>query len=134
MPISQCPKTGLLIIPLRSDGGDTTPLQKQQKNVYIAQPADTKSATEAANVALRAFASWRDKTASYRRDRPLRAADNFESRLSELIALQVEETSFERSLASFTITYGMDVVRKIGSRITSVFGELPHMASERIWQ
>ena len=130
---------GLETVPLWIDGagvassqGYTFPIYSatQQKNVFMAQSAGTDDAAQAADVALKAFFSWRHTSASHRRDLLFSAADIFEKRKAEAIRLQVEETSCEPGWAGFNVGYGLTVMREIAARITSVFGEMPRMDSE----
>lgn len=131
--------SGLETVPLWIDGtgaassqGHTFPVYsaKQQKNVFMAQSASTDDAAQAAVVALKAFSSWKHTSASHRRDLLLRAADIFQMRKAEVIRLQVEETSCEPGWAGFNVGYGLTAMREIAASITSVFGEMPRMASE----
>jgi acyl-CoA reductase-like NAD-dependent aldehyde dehydrogenase len=110
MGLPQYSKTGLDVVPLRIDGAAATSSQekifpiysaKQQKIVFMVQSADAKDATTAADVALKAFATWRETSAYLGRDLLLMAADIFEARKSEEIAFQIEETSCETSWAGF---------------------------------
>lgn len=130
---------GLETVPLWIDGADAASSQgytfpvysaKQQKNVFMAQSASTDDAAQTADVALKAFSSWKRTSASHRRDLLLRAADIFERRKPEAIWIQVEETSCEPSWAGFNVGYGLTVMREIAARITSVFGEMPRTDSE----
>ena len=137
--LTKCPETGLQVVPLWIDGATaksspelTFPVYsaKQKKNVFLAQSANPKIAEQAADVALRVFDSWRRTSATFRRDLIMKAADIFESRRSEIVALQVEETSCEASWAGFNLTYGLANMREIASSITSVFGEMPRVESD----
>lgn len=139
MPLSLCEKTGLQVVPLWIDGEMTNSLQettfsvhsfKEQKDVYIAQSADTGLAIRAGDVSLRAFANWRRTSPDFRRDLLLRAAAIFERRISEAVSYQMEETSCEQAWASFNVTYGLTVMREVASKTTAVFGELLNTASD----
>ena len=136
---SRCQATGLQVVPLWIDGKETTsspertfPVYsaKQEKNVYMAHSADTKIATQAVEIAWRSFESWRQTSANVRRDIILKAAEIFESKTKEIIAVQVEETSCEVSWAGFNLAYGLSNMREIAGSITSVFGEMPRVDAE----
>ena len=103
---------------------------KQQRNVCIAQSADDSKARETCNVAMQAFEGWKKTSIAFRREILLRAADAFESRRSEVVALQVEETSCEESWAHFNLNYAITNMREIAGSIASLFGELPRVESE----
>ena len=137
--LAQCQESGLQITPLWIDGiGATSSPErtfpvysaKQEKNVYMAHSADAKIATQAADIAWRSFESWRQTSATTRRDIIMKAADIFESKRTEVIAVQMEETSCEASWAGFNLTYGLANMREIAGSITSIFGELPRVDSE----
>lgn len=139
MGSSSCPDSALEVVPLWIDGvaaessqGTTFSVYsaKQEKDVHKAQSADAKDANRAADVALKAFGTWRNTSAYERQALLFRAADIFEARKVEAISLQVEETSCEASWAGFNVRYGLSVMREIASRVTSVFGELPRTTSE----
>ena len=137
--LSQCQESGLQVTPLWIDGiGATSSPErtfpvysaKQQKNVYMAHSADTKIAIQAADTAWRSFETWRQTSATTRRDIILKAADIFESKRTGIITVQVEETSCEASWAGFNLTYGITNMREIAGSITSIFGEMPRVDSE----
>ena len=139
MGLPTCPKSGLEVVPFWIDGETATSSEvlpfpvysaKEERNVYLAQSASPADATRAADVALRAYDTWRQTSAYHRRDLLLRAADIFEARKAEAIRLQVAETSCETSWAGFNVGYGLVVIREIASKITSVLGEMPRMTSE----
>ena len=133
------PDSELEVVPLWIDG---TPAEstkgttflvhsaKQGKNVYMAQSADIRDATRAADVALTAFRNWRRTSAYDRQSLLFRAADIFEARKYEAITFQVAETSCEPSWAGFNVKYGVSVMREIASKVTSVCGEIPRTVSE----
>ena len=116
----------------QSDPAITFPVYsaKQQRNVCIAQSADEAKAREACDAAMQAFSSWRLTPVALRRDILLRAADAFESRQKELVALQVEETSCEEPWAQFNIKYAAKNLREIAGSIASSCGEMPGVESE----
>ena len=103
---------------------------KQEKDVSLAQSAGVKDSIRAADSSIRAFQSWKNTSAAHRRDLLLKAIDIFEARKAEAVQLQVAETSCEPSWAGFNVGYGLTVLREIASRITSVYGEMPRVASE----
>lgn len=103
---------------------------KQQRDVCTAHSADQAHAIEACQVAMTAFGSWKRTTAAFRRDLILRAASILESYRTEIVALQVEETSCEASWASFNLHYGLENMREIAGCITSCYGELPRLQCE----
>jgi acyl-CoA reductase-like NAD-dependent aldehyde dehydrogenase len=103
---------------------------KQQRNVCIAQSVDDSKAREACDAAMQAFEGWRKTSIAFRRDILIRAADAFESHRSEVVALQVEETSCEESWAHFNLNYAIINLREIAGSIAFLLGEMPRVESE----
>lgn len=132
-------ESGLQVVPLWINGGPaifskttTFPVYSasQQKNVYLARSADTEAAIEAAEAAQKAFRTWRETSCASRRGILLRLADIIKERQAELVNLQVEETSCSETWAQFNISYTLNALPEIASRITTVCsGELPPMAN-----
>ena len=104
--------------------------ERKQRNVCMAQSADDFQAREACDAAMQAFAGWKKTSIAFRRELLLKAADAFESHRSEVVALQVEETSCEESWAHFNLNYAIINMREIAGSIASLFGEMPRVASE----
>ena len=103
---------------------------EQQKVVYLAQSADSQTATHAADVASKAFATWRHVNAVTRRGIVLRAADILESRKDELVRIQREETSCQEGWARINTNFAVRNLREIASRVTSVTGQIPQLEGD----
>ena len=101
----------------------------QDKDVFLAHSADVDTAKRAAEAAWTAFLSWKKQGPVFRRDLLLRVADNYERRTEQLIKLQMEETSCTETWARMNVALATETVKEIASRITSISGEIPQMAS-----
>lgn len=139
MVSDQCLQTKAEVVSFYIDGseaasseGVTIPVYsaKDQKIVHMAQSASIEDVKAAVDSAKRAFDSWRWTSAYERRDLLLKAADAFEARLDQAIALQVAEISCETSWAGFNVKYGIRFIREIACRTTAIFGQMPLMNSE----
>ena len=140
MPTTLDNTAGLQVVPLWINGEaakSTTEVtfpvysSAQQKNVYLAQSADSEAANAAVDSAQRAFKTWKRTPAASRRDVLLRLADVIKKRQKELIQVQIEETSCSESWAGFNIGYTLNGLAEIAARITAVCtGELPPMSTD----
>lgn len=104
--------------------------QKQQ-DVGLAYSADVKIAREAVDVAKEAFESWKLTSATHRRDLIFRVAALYRQRMEELVQVQMEETSCQESWARMNVGHAAGIIEEIASRVTSVSGEIPQVASHK---
>lgn len=127
------------VVPLWIDGAPATSTPaitfpvisaEHEKTVYVAQSADVQTAAHAADVALKAFATWRHVNAVTRRQIILRAADILESRKEELVKIQREETSCQERWARINTDFAVRNMREIASKVTSIIGQIPPLESE----
>ena len=140
MPTTFDEHSGLQVVPLWIDGASAKSFPPvvfpvfsaaQQKDVYLSQGANPKAAASAAESSAKAFKTWKNSPAAFRRTILLRVADIIRTRQKELIALQMEETSCSESWAQFNINYTLNALPEIASRITTACaGDLPQMATE----
>src|SRR4051794_32339356 len=103
---------GQIVVPIYIDG-KTLPLEPsrlitvrsahEQRDVHYAQGATAEIAHDAAAAAYHAFKDWRNTTYHFRRDLLLRVAQNIETRTTEFISLQRQETSCSESWARFNV-------------------------------
>lgn len=103
----------------------------QKKNVYMAQSADVKLASAAAESAEAAFRDWKTTSAASRRDIINRMNELLIARKKELVTVQMEETSCSQSWAEYNIQYTRLTLAEIAARVTTACaGELPAMSTE----
>lgn len=140
MPTTLDKETGLEVVPLWIDGAPakssteaTFPVYSaaKQKNVFLAQSADTESAAKAANSAASAFLSWKRTPAADRRKIILKFLDVLKMRANEINQVQIEETSCSEAWAKFNIDYTLNMISEVAARVTAACtGEVPPMASD----
>lgn len=140
MPTTIDKETGLEVVPLWIDGapaksGSETRFAvysaANQKNVFLAQSADTESAVKAADSAARAFESWKRTPAAARRRILLKFLDILKERADQIVQVQIEETSCSDAWAKFNIDYTLNMVSEVAARVTTACtGEIPPMAND----
>lgn len=92
--------------------------------------SSVSEATLAAESAQRAFKLW-SKTKPYaRRDVLLKAADILLERKEELIRYMKEETGAERPFAEFQVASGVNLIRDVAGKISSIAGSIPTLLGE----
>jgi acyl-CoA reductase-like NAD-dependent aldehyde dehydrogenase len=139
MPTTIDDDTGLEIVPLWIDGSPVNTgsafnfavfSAANQKKVFLAQFATPESAIEAADSAARAFVSWKRTSAVARRNITLKFVELIKDRASQIVHVQMEETSCSESWAKFNIDYTVNMVSEVAAKIaTACTGELPPMAN-----
>lgn len=139
MPTYTDKDTGLPVVPLWINGEPVTSNEAgtfpvysaaQAKNVYLAQSANERLATDAAQSAESAFKQWKTTSAASRRDILNRMHDLLKARTQDLVAVQMEETSCSQSWAEFNIQYTTLTLAEIAARVTTACaGELPAMST-----
>jgi acyl-CoA reductase-like NAD-dependent aldehyde dehydrogenase len=102
---------------------------KLQRELFLAESADAAAATAAADAASKAFKTWKHTPWTTRRDILLRTADIIQQREDDLKEMMCSETSCTSSYAAFQIEFAISCIREIASRISSMVGEVPNMAS-----
>lgn len=100
-----------------------------QRELCLAQSADSKTASAAADSASKAFKTWKHTPWMTRRDILLRTADIIRRRETELKETMIAETSCSAQWPEFQIEFTINVIRETASRISSLVGEIPAMAS-----
>ncbi|KAJ9613288.1 hypothetical protein H2200_003230 [Cladophialophora chaetospira] len=138
MPTTLDEQSGLQVVPLFIGGspvstGKRFPVHSavQNKDVYLAESADERTAIAAAEAADKAFPVWRKTTAATRREIICRVTAIIQRRQDELKAFQIEETSCSETWAGFNITYTVNMLKEIAARTTQACsGEVPPMANE----
>ncbi|KAF7560947.1 hypothetical protein G7046_g3199 [Stylonectria norvegica] len=127
----------LEVVPLWIDGApaksssQTFPVYSaaQGRNVYLAQSADVAAATAAAESSLKAFQKWKRTGPIHRRDLVMRVAAIMTRRKEEFKKAAIDETSCNDAWAEMNINVAIENLYETASRITSVAGEIPQMAS-----
>jgi len=125
------------IIPLLIDGahipstGCTFPVfsNKLQRELFLAESAEAAAATAAADSASEAFKTWKHTPWTTRRDILFRTASMIKQREDYLKEMMCAETSCSASYAAFQIEFATSCIREIASRVSSLVGEVPNMAS-----
>lgn len=127
-------ETNLEIVPLFIDGKyqAVEPLQLcpvisslSMKPVYLYHSATVQEAEHACNISLASYQKWKNTSFWTRRDIILRAADLALERASELIAIQVAETSCTEEFARFNTDFVSKILRELASRVSSIQGSTP---------
>ncbi|KAK4905087.1 hypothetical protein LTR49_025580 [Elasticomyces elasticus] len=93
--------------------------------VYTAQSANVEAAQRAAEAASTAFATWKYTNAIVRRDLLFRVANKMVEKTEDLVHSQMLETSCNESWARFNVSYAIDLLQDLASRVTSISGEIP---------
>ncbi|KAE9372002.1 ALDH-like protein [Stipitochalara longipes BDJ] len=125
------------VVPLLIDGtrfpstSRTFPVfsNKLQCELFLAESADATAASAAAEAASKAFKTWKHTPWTTRRDILLRTANIIRRRQEDLKEMMCAETSCTASFAAFQIEFATSCIREIASRISSMVGEVPNMAS-----
>lgn len=127
-------ETNLEIVPLFIDGKSqpTSPSRLHPvissltaKPVYLYHSAAVSEATHACDIAWASFQTWKRTNAWTRRDIVLRAAALVEERTSELVAIQIAETSCTEDFARFNAVFVSMILRELASRASSIQGHTP---------
>jgi acyl-CoA reductase-like NAD-dependent aldehyde dehydrogenase len=100
-----------------------------QRELFLAESADPPSATAPADTASKAFKTWKRAPWTTRRDILLRTADIVRRRAIDLKQMMRAETSCASSFADFRIEFAISCIRETASRISSMVGKVPNMAS-----
>ena len=117
--------------PTKSSSAQTFPVHSaaQGRDVYLAQSADVATAKAAADSSMKAFQTWKKVGPVYRRDLLMRVAAILSRRKDELKRIAIEETSCNDAWAEMNVNVAIENLYEVASRITSVAGEIPQMAS-----
>ncbi|TVY88639.1 Salicylaldehyde dehydrogenase [Lachnellula willkommii] len=112
-------------------GARTFPIisNQLQRELCLAQSADSTTAFAAADSASKAFKTWKHTPWMTRRDILLRTADIIRRRETELKETMVAETSCTAQWAEFQIEFTINIIRETASKVSSLVGEIPAMAS-----
>jgi acyl-CoA reductase-like NAD-dependent aldehyde dehydrogenase len=131
------PVKDLKVVPLLIDGSHSIPgtltfpvySNELQQELFQAQSAGPEAATLAADAAGKAFKTWKHTPWTQRRDILLKAADIIRRREVEFKDMMRAETSCAPHFAAFNIEYTISLMKETASRISSMVGEVPNMAS-----
>ncbi|CAM1503360.1 Fc.00g081360.m01.CDS01 [Cosmosporella sp. VM-42] len=130
--------TRLPVVPLWIDGEPTKPSTSrtfpvhcaaQGRDVYLAESADVAAAKLAADSSWKAFQTWKKVGPVHRRDLLMRVAAVLARRKDQLKMIAMEETSCNDAWAEMNVNVAIENLYEVASRITSVTGEIPQMAS-----
>jgi acyl-CoA reductase-like NAD-dependent aldehyde dehydrogenase len=98
-------------------------------NFGSASIADADAALEAAK---KAYPSWRNMKPAQKRNIFLKAADLMESRRSEMERCSIQETGTSAGWAAADFHLGVEALRDVAGRITSIQGTIPTPAAEGV--
>ncbi|KAK2810044.1 hypothetical protein FQN50_003238 [Emmonsiellopsis sp. PD_5] len=139
MPITKDAVTQLDVVPLWIDGQNTTAsppsqfpvigfAQSTNNPVFLAEAANTTSATHAADSSWRAFQSWKHTPVAERRRIATRAAEILKSRINEVARVVHLETSASIQWGETNVLLAAEWAEELAASASSLKGELANIS------
>lgn len=131
----------LEVVPLRIGGKETAsspsiqfPVYSnaQQKDVYLSESADAKSAALAADAAFEAFKTWKKVPAVERRELLQNYARVLQANAERLFAVQQEETSAPELWCRKNLELAVGLIEETAACVSSLQGAIPQTSSASV--